>query len=189
MKTNQKIAVMAAMAIIFTSAACTSGETEKQAPSGEKAATEQPAGSDNATENTVGTTGTVQTTAFTGKYWYLESSHVEPAIDLNMDGKADTDIRVMLEDCDKDDAEMYRADGKILKDFGSVKCDEEDKNGKEVGSWTFDAATRQITAKHDDTEKPQSVTIKEISGNKMVMTYTFTSSKGDHTITAVFKAK
>ncbi|MBO9635499.1 MAG: hypothetical protein J7578_20510 [Chitinophagaceae bacterium] len=186
MKTNRKIASMAVMAIIFTSTACNSNETEKQAEAKEKVAADQPA----ATEPAAETAGSgVTQTAFADKYWVLESSVVEPAIDLNMDGKADTDIRVMLEKCELDDAEMFKSDGKLLKDFGSSKCDEEETNGKEVGNWKFDPATKQITSKHDDTEKPQVVTVKEVSGNKMVVTYAFTSSRGNHTITGIYKAK
>lgn len=186
MKTNRKITSVAVMAIIFTSSACNSVETEKQADAKEKAVAEQPASADPSAE-TVG--GGITQTAFADKYWVLESSVVEPAIDLNMDGKADTDIRVMLEKCDLDDAEMFKSDGKLLKDFGASKCDEEETNGKEVGNWKFDPATKQITSKHDDTEKPQVVTVKEVSGNKMVVTYKFTSSKGDHTITGIYKSR
>ena len=132
---------------------------------------------------------TIQKAPFADKYWKLESSVVSPAIDLNMDGKADTDIRVMLEDCEKDDAEMYRTGGTVMKHEGASKCDEEDEDVSESGTWQYNAGTKQLTIKHHDTGKPQTMTVKEVSGNKMVVVSEFTSSKGKHSITAVFKAK
>lgn len=126
---------------------------------------------------------------FTGKYWLLESSTVSPAIDLNMDGKPDTDIRVMQEDCEKDDAEMYKSDGKLMKNNGSRKCDDEEEAVEESGTWKYNAATKEITVHHYNTEKPQTVILKEVSGNKMVLSYTFKSTKATHIITAIYKAK
>ncbi|WP_315823553.1 hypothetical protein [Paraflavitalea speifideaquila] len=120
----------------------------------------------------------------------MESSTVVPAVDLNMDGKPDKDIRVMMEDCDLDDGEMYKTNGKTMKDNGRNKCDEEDEQVVESGTWTYDAASKQITVHHYNTDKPQTHTLKEISGSRMVLTYTFKTPKGSsHTITAVLRAK
>ncbi len=126
---------------------------------------------------------------FADKYWLLESSTVVPAIDLDMDGKPDNDIRVMLEDCNKDDAEMYKTGGKIIKHNGAKKCDEDEETIEENGTWEYNAATKQLTSHHSDTDKPQTVTIQEVSATKMVATYVFKSAKATHTITAVFKSK
>jgi hypothetical protein len=130
-----------------------------------------------------------QKAPFADKYWKLESSIVSPAIDLDMDGKADTDIRVMMEDCEKDDAEMYKTGGTVMKHAGAIQCDEEEEAVSESGNWQYNAATKQLTIKHHDTRKPQTVTVKEVAGNKMVVVTEFTSSKGKHSITAVYKAK
>ena len=128
--------------------------------------------------------------AFTDKYWVLESSTIVPAIDVSGDGKPDNDIRAMLEDCEKDDGEMYKSGGKTFKHNGKVKCDEEDESVAESGTWKYNAATRQLTVHHYDTEKPQTLLVKEITSGKMVCTYEFTTPKGSkHLITGVFKAK
>lgn len=131
----------------------------------------------------------VQKAPFADKYWILESSVVSPAVDLDMDGKADTDILAMIEDCEKDDAEMYKTGGTVIKHSGASKCDEEEETVSESGTWEYDAATKQLTVKHHDTRKAQTLTVKELAGNRMVVTTVFTSSKGKHSITAVFKAK
>lgn len=130
-----------------------------------------------------------QKAPFADKYWLLESSTVVPAIDLNMDGKPDNDIRVMLEDCNKDDAEMFKTGGKLMKHNGAKKCDEDEETVEESGDWTYNAATKEITSHHYDTDKPQTVILKEVSAGKMIVSYTFKSSKGNHTITATYKAK
>lgn len=130
-----------------------------------------------------------QQAPFADKYWILESSTVVPAVDLDMDGKPDSDIRVMLEDCDKDDAEMFKTGGKLMKHNGKDKCDEEEEDVVESGTWKYNAATKQLTSHHHDTEKPQTLTVKEVSGNKMVLVYEFTSNKGKHVITGVYKVK
>lgn len=132
---------------------------------------------------------TNQKAPFADKYWILESSTVVPAIDLNMDGKPDNDIRVMLEDCNKDDAEMYKTGGKLMRHNGTKKCDDEEELVEESGTWVYNADTKQITSHHYDTEKPQTVNVKEVSANRMVLTYVFKSAKGNHTITAVLKVK
>lgn len=126
---------------------------------------------------------------FADKYWILESSTITPAIDLDMDGKADTDIRVMLEDCERDDAEMFKSGGKIMKHDGKDRCDEEEEEVTESGTWTYDAATKQLTSKHNRASKPQTVLVKEVNASKMTVQYTFTSAKGKHLINAVYKVK
>lgn len=97
-----------------------------------------------------------------------------------MDGKPDSDIRVMLEDCDQDDTEMFKAGGKTMKHNGKNKCDEEEEDEVESGTWKYNAATKQLTIHHNDTEKAQTLKVKEVSGNKMMMVHEFTSNKGKH---------
>ncbi|MGX5819501.1 hypothetical protein ACWKWU_14995 [Chitinophaga lutea] len=130
-----------------------------------------------------------QQAPFADKFWILESSVVTPAIDLNMDGKPDTDIRVMMEDCEKDDTEMYKTGGKLIKNTGNVKCDEDEESQFESGTWQYDAATKKLTHHHYDTEKPETVIVKEVSANRLVISREFTSNKGKHTITATLRAK
>ncbi|NML23434.1 hypothetical protein HHL16_21320 [Pseudoflavitalea sp. G-6-1-2] len=133
---------------------------------------------------------TEQSAPFTEKFWVLESGSIVPAIDVSGDGKPDKDIRAMLEDCELDDAEMYKSGGKVMKHQGKVKCDEEDETTMESGTWKYNAATKQLTIHHYDTEKPQTLIVKEVTATKMVCTYEFTTPKGSkHLITGVFKVK
>lgn len=132
---------------------------------------------------------TNQSASFADKFWKVETITVSPAIDLDMDGKPDTDMKVMMEDCDKDDAEMFKSNNKIMKDGGEEKCDEEEEDIFESGTWKYDAAAKKITIKHHNTEKPSTATVKEVSATRLVLTSTFTSNKGNHNIIAVYKVK
>ncbi len=76
----------------------------------------------------------------------------------------------------------------VMKHGGASKCDEEE-TVPESGTWEYNAATKQLTVKHHDTRKSQTITVKEVAGNRMVVTTVFTSGKGKHSITAVYKAK
>lgn len=131
-----------------------------------------------------------QQPAFSDKYWMLESSSIVPAVDMNLDGKPDNDLASIMEECDKDDAEMFKSDGKVITHHGTKKCDEDEAVVIESGVWKYDPATKQITSHHIGVEKPQVVTIKELTASKMVVTYEFSETNGKkHTITGTYKVK
>lgn len=134
-------------------------------------------------------TGYTPKEAFTDKYWKLETITVSPAVDLDMDGKPDTDMRILLEDCQMDDAEMYKSNNKVMKHEGSQKCDDEDPQESEVGTWKYDSSTKKLTLNKNDYNKPEVLTIKEVSSGKLVVTGTFKSKNAEHLIHAVYKAK
>lgn len=132
----------------------------------------------------------VQQPSFSDKYWVMESSTIVPAADMNGDGKPDADLRDILEDCDKDDAEMFRSDGKLMTHHGTKKCDSDEEEITEMGTWKYDPATKQITTNQDGMAKPHVVTIKELTASKMVATFDFTSTDGQkHTVTGTYKVK
>lgn len=131
-----------------------------------------------------------QQPSFSGKYWLLESSSIVPAADMNGDGKPDADLRDIMEDCDKDDAEMFRSDGKLMTHHGTNKCSGDEEEIVELGTWKYDPAAKQITTNQAGMEKPHVVTIKELTASKMVATFDFTSPDGQkHTITGTYKVK
>ena len=65
-----------------------------------------------------------QSPSFTGKFWKPVTMTVSPAIDLDLDGKPDTDLLANLEECDQDDAEMYKSNGKTIKHGGTGRFDD-----------------------------------------------------------------
>jgi len=131
-----------------------------------------------------------QQTSFSDKYWVLESSSIVPAADLNLDGKPDATLFAIMEECDKDDAEMFKSNGKMMTHHGNNKCNDNEDEVTETGTWTYAPATKQITIHQIDVEQPQIATIKELSSNKMVAVREFTDTNGKkHTITGTYKLK
>ncbi len=129
--------------------------------------------------------------SFTDKYWKIESITVSPAVDLDMDGKPDADATILLEECDRDDAEMYKSDRTIIKHAGTKKCDDDDPLEEEVGEWSYNEATKTITqTRYDSDREPASLTVKEVSASKLVLQSSFTTTKNTvHQLTAVYKLK
>jgi len=131
-----------------------------------------------------------QQTSFSDKYWVLESSSIVPAADLNLDGKPDASLFAIMEECDKDDAEMFKSNGKYMTHHGNNKCNDNEEEVIESGTWTYAPATKQITIHQIDVEQPQVTTIRELSANRMVAVREFTSTDGKkHTITGTYKTK
>ncbi|NML23433.1 lipocalin family protein [Pseudoflavitalea sp. G-6-1-2] len=131
-----------------------------------------------------------QTPSFADKYWLMESGSIVPATDLNADGKPDSDLRNFLEDCEKDDTEMFRSNGKFVKNLGKQKCVEGEDAEYEDGSWTYNSATKQLTIKQNEVPQPIVISIKELTATKLVGTFEFTSPQGQKVmITGVYKLK
>lgn len=131
-----------------------------------------------------------QQTSFSDKYWILESSSIVPAADLNLDGKPDADLHAIMEECDKDDAEMFKSNGKLMTHHGNNKCNDDEEEVIESGTWKYDAAAKQITILQADVEKQLVTTIKELTANKMVAVQEFTDADGKkHVITGTYRTK
>lgn len=130
-------------------------------------------------------TSTAEGVPFGDRYWVLTSTTIHPALDVDMDGEPDTDLTILQEPCERDDASKYRSDGVILTDHGSVRCDEEEEREEETGTWSYDASTKTVTMDHYDSDKPVIATVSSASSTKIVLTSRHESAHGTHTITAV----
>ncbi|MBB5439491.1 hypothetical protein HDC92_003184 [Pedobacter sp. AK017] len=129
--------------------------------------------------------GIKQSASFTGKSWKLHSLSVAPAIDWDVDGKKETDILAKMEDCEKDDLLLLRNDNTIVRNAGKLKCDQDDEQEKETGSWSYDKASKKLTIKEDN--DAQVLNVVESSGNRFVVTYTWKATNGtSHLMTAVY---
>lgn len=131
---------------------------------------------------------TLQSAPFADKYWKISTITVSPAVDLDLDGKPDTDMRILIEDCDKDNAEMYHSNKKIIEHVGKVRCDEYDEEIVEKGTWKYDAATQKLTMDMKDTGR-QVVTVVEAASRRLVLHYPFMAKDGKHLVRAVYSVK
>ena len=126
---------------------------------------------------------TAQDSPFGDRYWVIASVTIHPALDVDMDGKPDTDLLILRESCERDDADQYRSDGIIFTNRGSAHCDEEEEREEETGTWSFDPSTKTVIMEHYDSSKPVKASIVSASSTQVVLTSAHESAKGTHTIT------
>ncbi|MVM41675.1 hypothetical protein GO730_35075 [Spirosoma sp. HMF3257] len=91
--------------------------------------------------------------AFVGKTYRLDSFTLEPPIDLDGDGKADSDLTLLMESCELDNTIRFDTGGKISVGLGASKCPDDDPNDLNGGTWIYDEARSvlKITDRDDPT--------------------------------------
>ncbi|MVM41966.1 hypothetical protein GO730_37080 [Spirosoma sp. HMF3257] len=96
------------------------------------------------------------TPAFVGKNLIMTSFQVDPAIDLDGDGKLDTDLTVFLRACDKDNTIVFEKNGTLSGSNGQLSCsdDESDPSAIKPSHWTYNEQTKiiHITKDSDATD-------------------------------------
>ncbi len=91
-------------------------------------------------EVTPGSTSTDGLVAsFVGVRWQMSEFTLDQPIDLNGDGKPDSDLTVFLEPCDLDNTIVFERNGTMTGDNGKLKCDtDNDPTTHKPSSWTYD---------------------------------------------------
>lgn len=92
------------------------------------------------------------TPAFVGKNLVMTSFQVNPAIDLDGDGKLDTDLMVFLRACDKDNTLIFEKNGTLSGSNGQLSCSDDDADPSAVkpSHWTYNEQTKIIRIVKDD---------------------------------------
>jgi len=122
-------------------------------------------------------------------FWVVTSSTVHPAIDIDGDGNPDTDLLIVVPDCELDDADRYQSDGTILTDYGRHSCDEEQEQQEESGIWSYDSGSKTLTMEKYDGGGSIQARLESTSGSELVFVSELNSSKGSHTIRTTLKIK
>ncbi len=122
------------------------------------------------------------------KYWVMTAFTAAPGIDWDLDGATETDILAKLEPCEKDDAIMFRKDNQVLRHHGANRCDEDEEETEEAGTWQYAPATRQLT-RNSEGSRPVVYTVVEATGGKLVLQQNVEGKNKRHVLTATFKAK
>lgn len=63
--------------------------------------------------------------AFVGVRWQMASFVLDPPIDLDGDGKPDSDLMAYLRPCDLDNTLVFERSGKVSGDNGKLRCDDD----------------------------------------------------------------
>ncbi|WP_345232554.1 DUF5004 domain-containing protein [Olivibacter ginsenosidimutans] len=126
-------------------------------------------------------------TGFVDKKWVLESMTINPAIDLNGDGTAETDMMDFSDPCVLDDITTFRKDGKTVLNDGKLRCNEENPQERVTGTWSYDEATKQLTTQETG-ESPSTVQVVKIDDQHLVLKQEMTTDDGTvYTITVTLK--
>ncbi|MFC3196028.1 hypothetical protein ACFOET_00245 [Parapedobacter deserti] len=132
---------------------------------------------------------TVQESPFGSHYWVVASSTIQPALDVDMDGKPDTDLLILIPPCERDDADRYLDDGTILTSRGSASCEADEEEEEETGTWSYDPTTKTLLFEKYDGGKPVEARLASASASQIVLITNHQSSKGTHTIRTTLKSK
>lgn len=131
----------------------------------------------------------VSETPFGNKRWVVVSSTISPALDVNGDGKPDSDLMILTQACEKDDSEQYSEDGTIITFRGKLKCEEDEEDEEETGTWSYDAKTKTLTVHRYESRRPVVTKVVSISPQQIELSGQHKSAKGVHTIKTVLIAK
>jgi hypothetical protein len=121
----------------------------------------------------------------TGKTWKPTEVTVDPAIDMNGDGTANTELVASGEipACQMDDTETYDTDGTYVSDEGPTKCSESEDQSKNL-KWEFNAdSTELITSPGAGETK---IKILELTEDRLKGSTTIGSGEKTYTLTATF---
>ncbi|KAB2914907.1 MAG: DUF5004 domain-containing protein [Bacteroidetes bacterium] len=116
------------------------------------------------------------------KPWKMTALTVNPAI--NAGGTMITDIYAQMQACDKDDVYSFKSDKTYTQEEGATKCDPNDPQVSEAGTWTFSSDEKQIV--QTSSGSTESSTLVELTETKLVISNTETDGGITYTYTATF---
>lgn len=131
---------------------------------------------------------TAQDSPFGDKYWAVASLTISPAVDVDLDGKLDSDLRFLIPPCERDDIHRYQNDGTIITNRREIQCEDDEEKIEEVGTWTYDKNTKKLIIDKYETEKIEEAIVEVLSASKIVYVTKIVSSFGNHTVRATLKA-
>src|SRR5690606_49768 len=114
------------------------------------------------------TSASAQDNPFGNRFWTIASVTINPPLDVDLDGKPDTDLLILVPTCEKDDAERYQDDGLIIIDRGTKLCEGEDEKIEEFGTWSFNDKTKELIIDHYDSEKAIVTKVQSASSSEIV---------------------
>ena len=96
-----------------------------------------------------------KTPAFVGKTFTVQLIKIDPAFDMDGDGKPDDELTKFLDACDLDDAVVFQPDGKLIEDRGTNRCDPAEARTAHTSNWTHNGGKITMTDVANPTEKTE----------------------------------
>ena len=118
-----------------------------------------------------------------GKTWIMTAETISPAININ--GTLITDFFSQEASCTKDDIGKFNANGTYTLEEGQTKCNVNDPQVFETGTWTFnsDETVLVLTSSGIITNAK----IQELTATKLVITEEETINGIKYTLTLTYK--
>ncbi|HVZ38448.1 MAG TPA: lipocalin family protein [Candidatus Kapabacteria bacterium] len=122
------------------------------------------------------------------KTWKVTEVTSDPAVDLNGDGKANTDLIASGEipECQLDDTDVYHSDGTFEADHGALKCSPQER-AKDVGRWSFNADSTVISTSLGGRES--GLHVLELTGTTLKESVNISKENRNYTFVVTFVAK
>ena len=136
-------------------------------------------------------TSTKNNLMFVGKDLRMTSFQINPAIDLDGDGKLDTDLTVFLRDCEKDNTLVFEKNGQLSGNEGQLACsnNETDSSVAKPSHWTYNEQTKTIhIVKDNDATDVSDWKVLEASASGLKVEISITEPSKSYKTIMTFKA-
>ncbi len=130
-----------------------------------------------------GSTSKTNSEYLTSGYWKISAMTIDPGV--NFGGTVITDFYAQIPACTKDDLIKFNADGTITDDEGTTKCNPNDPQTTNDGTWVMSQDNQSFTVNYPD-EDPITFSIIDLNDNTFKGSYTAVEDFGSGPLTYTY---
>ena len=119
----------------------------------------------------------------TAGFWKTTAMTIDPGINFN--GTVITDFYAQMPACSKDDITRFNTNGTITDDEGATKCDANDPQTTNDGTWVMSADNASVTINYPD-EDPITFVFSTLNETTLSGTYTVVADLGAGPLTYAY---
>lgn len=108
-----------------------------------------------------------RTELLTAHQWVRQGWNISPAIDFDGDGTQENDLWPYVQTCNRDDFYFFTTSLVYTLEEGTTKCDENDPQVIETGTWTWNSDETILTVSPNGFPTAE-VPVQELTESKMV---------------------
>ena len=122
------------------------------------------------------------------KKWELSALTVDPAIPVDQYGTMATDLYAQMDNCEKDNVLYLKENGNYSWEEGTTKCESDDPQVFETGTWSFNSDKTVLVLSRSDGENIN-YDIEDISSSELILSWQETAGTGtNYTYTVTFNS-